>query len=821
MIFQLRLIKVRIIPLLSSLFATIAIIVVLNKQWGIAPPIGKFLSPQHGFWQNAEPVDKDFEETLKLPGLKDKAEIYFDDRMVPHVFASNDEDAYYIQGYLHAKFRLWQMEFQVYAASGRLSELIGRKALNYDREKRRLGMVYAAELEAKEMDKDPVTRVECNAYTAGVNAYIESLKESELPVEYKIINYKPEKWSNLKTALFLKQMTFDLDGDETDFERTNIKAVFGLEDYEKMFPVTQDSLDPIIPKGSIYPPPSLTITQPKIADSLYFQRKDTTFIVPQKPKKDNGSNNWAVSGKKTKSGAPILCNDPHLGLNLPSLWYEMQISTPSFNVYGASLPGGPGVVIGFNDSCAFGLTNAGRDVMDYYDIRFRDESMQDYWFNGRWKKTDFRYEHIVIKGESEMIDTVAYTVFGPVVYDKKFSGMRRRTNGDYYALRWKGHDPSNEFLFFNKLNHAKNYDDYYEALRYLHAPGQNCLYASKSGDIAIWANGQFPAKWKRQGDFIMPGTDSSFMWQGMIPFQENPHLVNPERGYLSSANQLPADPGVYPYYLGGDFLEYRGIIINRYLSKWNNLTPKDMITLQTENYDVFAEMARPIFLRNIDMTALTEEERTYLQTLGSWELHNDADERGPTIFAVLWEQFTKIVWDDDFSKTKLPMVYPDASTLLESILKDSAYKFLDNVNTPAKETLRDDATLAFKKTVAICKLAEGEGRLQWGKYKATRINHLARLAPFGRTDLNVGGGKNCIDAIKEDHGPSWRMVVELTTKTQAFGIYPGGQSGNPGSPYYETFVDNWAAGKYYPLWVMEKSETGDKKIKCKMDLSGQ
>lgn len=812
--------NMRIIPLVISTVTTITLIICLNVQWGKVPPIGRFLSPQHGFWQNAESVDKDFGGDIKLAGLKGKADIYFDDRLVPHVFTTNDEDAYFAQGYLHAKFRLWQMEFQVYAAAGRLSEVIGRKALNYDREKRRLGMVYAAEIAAKEMEKDPVSKMECEAYAAGVNAYISQLKESEIPVEYKLLNYKPEKWSTLKTALFLKAMCYDLAGGESDFEHTNAKAVFGLDDYEKMYPYSQDSLDPIIPRGTVFPPAALTITTPADADSLYFERDDTSSITPQQPQKDNGSNNWVVSGKKTRSGAPILCSDPHLGLNLPSLWYEMQINTPSMNVYGATFPGGPGVIIGFNDSCAFGLTNAGRDVMDYYQIKFRDESMKEYWLNGRWKPTDFRYEHILIKGEPELIDTVAYTVFGPVMFDKKFSGMQRRTNGNYYALRWKAHDPSNEFLFFNRLDHAKNYDDYYNALKYLNTPGQNCLFASKNGDISIWAQGQFPAKWRRQGDFIMPGTDTSYLWQGMIPQQENPHMINPERGYLSSANQLPVDPANYPYYLGGDFPPYRGLIINRYLSKWNNLTPKDMITLQTENYNVFAEMARPVLLRNIDMTALTADEKTYFDTLANWELHNDPDERGPTLFVVLWDTFTRVVWDDEFGKTKLPMVYPFASTLLEGILRDSAYKFLDNINTPAKETLRDDATLAFKKAVAICKLADADGRMQWGRYKGTKINHLARLAPFGRTDLNVGGGTNCINATKEDHGPSWRMVVELTPTTVAYGIYPGGQSGNPGSAYYESFIDSWAAGKYFPLWIMGKEDVSDKKIKCKLSLSG-
>jgi len=811
----------RVIPLAISTAVTVVVIICLNVQWGKAPPLGKFLSPQHGFWQNAESVDKDFGEDLKLTGLKGKAEVYFDDRLVPHIFADNDEDAFFIQGYLHAKFRLWQMEFQVYAAAGRVSELIGNKALNYDREKRRMGMTYAAEIAAKEIEKDPVSKSACDAYTAGVNAYIENLKESELPVEYKLLNYKPEKWSNLKTALFLKMMAFDLAGGENDFEHSNAKSVFGLDDFEKMYPYSQDSLDPIVPKGTIYPPQAIPVKTPDNLDSVYFGKRDTADLAPQQPRKDNGSNNWAVSGKKTKSGAPILCSDPHLGLSLPSIWFEMQITTPSFNAYGATFPGGPCVIIGFNDSCAFGMTNAARDVLDFYEIKFRDESMKEYRFNGRWKQTDFRYEHIGIKGESEMIDTVAYTIFGPVVFDKKFSGNSHRTNGGYYAARWKGHDPSNEFLFFNKLDHAKNYDDFYTALQWFHTPGQNCLFACKKGDIAIWDQGEFPAKWRRQGDFVMPGTDSSYMWQGMIPRQENPHLINPERGFLSSANQLPADPAVYPYYLGGDYPPYRGIIINRYLSQENNITPKDMINLQTENYNVFAEMARPVLLRNINMGTLDQDEKIYFDMLSGWNLHNDPDEKGATLFVVFWDIFTKVVWDDEFARTKLPTVYPFASTLLEGILKDSAYKFLDNINTPAKETLRDDVTLAFKKAVGICKVAEADGRLQWARYKATRINHLARLAPFSRTDLPVGGGTNCINATKEDHGPSWRMVVELTPKTEAYGIYPGGQSGNPGSPYYDSFVDSWAAGKYYPLWVMEKEEVNDKKIKWKMNFSGQ
>jgi len=806
----------KFVPFLISSAITLIIIFALNTRWGPAPAMGEFLSPQHGFWQNAEPIDKDYGQDLQLPGLKEPAEIYLDDRLVPHVFAGNEQDVYYIQGYLHAKFRLWQMEFQTYAAAGRLSELVGPKALNYDREKRRLGMVYAAEIALAEMEKDPVTKSETDAYTAGVNEYISHLKESELPVEYKLLGYKPEKWNNLKTSLFLKFMSLDLAGYEKDFENTNLRSILGYKVYNKMFPISPDSLEPIVPMDTI--PPGIIVKAPKDSDSLYLQNTDTVSVSSTKPDRNNGSNNWAVSGKKTKSGAPILCNDPHLGLNLPSLWFEMQLSCPGFNTYGATFPGAPGVIIGFNDSCAFGFTDGMRDVRDYYEIKFKDESKREYWFNGKWVPSDFRMEHIIQKDAPEFIDTVAYTIFGPVMYDKSFSGSRK-TNNKYYSVRWKAHDPSNELEIFNKLNHAKNYADYQDAIKYLHTPGQNVIFASKNGDIAITAQGEFPAKWKRQGDFVMPGTDSSYMWQGMIPQSENPSMLNPERGFVSSANQLPVQPETYGYYLGGDFLLYRGITINRYLSQWNNIGVEDMMKMQLDNYNPLAGMARPVLINNIDPSQLSAEEKKYYDLLDDWDLHNEAESKGATIFKITWDSLKSIVWNDELGKAGIQGYYPEESTLLEGILKDTAYEFLDNINTPERETLKQDVLSAFKKAAATCKMLESEGKITWGKFKHTHIEHLARLDPFSRLDIENGGGEFSLNAEKYDHGPGWRMIVQLTSNTEAYGIYAGGQSGNPGSPYYDNFIDNWAIGKYYNLWMMARNEETDKRVKAIIRLT--
>ncbi len=819
----------KIVPFFIAAAITTVLVITLNTRLTIggkeAPAFGSFLSPQHGFWQNAEPASENFTANLKFPELTGNVDVYLDDRLVPHIFAVQENDAYFVQGFLHAKFRLWQMEFQTHVAGGRLSEILGGKDirfLNNDRSMRRLGMLYAAEIAEKEMEKDAAIKSEYDAYTAGVNAYINTLTESSLPVEYKLLGYKPEPWSNFKTSLFLKFMSYDLAAREDDFEMTNAKLFFSAADFAKLFPLIQDSLDPVIPKGTAFQPQTIFPVAPANVDSVYLNATAIAVTQNEKHDRDKGSNNWAVSGTKTKSGAPILCNDPHLGLNLPSLWYEMQISTPSFNAYGVSFPGAPSIVIGFNDSCAFGVTNGGRDVRDYYEIQFKDDRRTEYLFNGTYHTTKFRIDTIKIKGQTDFIDSVAYVQLGnnwcPVMYDKTFSGGKT-ANSKNYAVRWTAHDPSNELKFFNLIDRAKNYADYQAAAVNFHTPGQNIAFASKSGDIAIRTQGDWPAKWKGQGDFIMPGTDTNYLWKAMIPQDEVPYQYNPERGFISSANQKPVDDNTYPYYLGRNYPVYRGYEINKRLTAMNNITPQDMMALQTDNHNPFAAMATPLFLKNIAEGALSSDEKNYLDLLKNWNFRNDVGSKGATVFDLLWKNFADTVFNDEYARAPKVIMHPFESSLLEAVLKDSAYKFLDNITTPQTETLADDITAAFKKAAVELKKTETGGSLDWEKYKATHIDHLIKLAPFSRMNLPIGGGANTINAAKQITGPSWRMVVSLTAKTEAYGVYPGGQSGNPGSKYYDSFVDQWAAGKYYALWMMTKEETGDKRVLGKMTFS--
>jgi len=579
-----------------------------------------------------------------------------------------------------------------------------------------------------------------------------------------------------------------------------------------LYPQLSDSSVPIV-NHVWFDSASVKPIQPRTADSLYFKHDTTVHAVEvNKPNRLNGSNNWAVSGSKTASGAPILCNDPHLTLSLPSIWFEMQITTPTMNVYGATFPGSPSVIIGYNDSLAFGFTNAGRDVKDYYQVRFKDASKKEYWFDSAWQPTQLRIEQIKVRGAATVQDTVAYTVFGPVMYDESFTSADT-TNHTALSVRWMAHDVSNEALTWLKLDRAKNYSDYLDAIKGYSCPAQNMLVACKNGDIALWQQGRFPLRWQGQGLYVMPGEDSSYKWQGYIPQAQNPHIMNPAEGFIESANQRPVDSS-YPYFIPGDYAASRGITISRRLSQMQGITPEDMMQLQNSIYDGFAAEAAPVLLKYVLIDSLNDKEKEYVNTLNGWDFNARADTEDETIFKTWWDSLYQTVWSDELSRVPIPSVNPDQQTLLEMLLRDSSLKYADNINTPEVETLPMQVTNALHKAAQKLQALEKENSIAWAKQNNVSIYHLLRTAvlPFGRMGLEVGGCANAINAVHGTHGPSWRMIVHLTNPTQAYGVYPGGQSGNPGSRFYDSFIDTWATGKYYTLWMMKPSEKSDKRV---------
>jgi penicillin amidase len=801
----------RIITALLITACCTFLIYVLDTRIFLQVPLGRLLSPHIGFWQNAEPFEMPKEEELILNGLRNEVNLYYDDRMVPHIFTKNEEDAWFMQGYIHARHRLWQMEFQVLAAAGRVSEIVGEAGLEHDRRFRRLGMVFAAENALQMIEANDTTRKQCNAYTAGVNAYIKSLQTSQLPIEYKLLGYEPELWSNLKSALFLKYMSYDLAGYEKDFELTRARDQFSKADFDLLFPEAADTADPVVAGDSSYVLSRPIPVPPADADSVYFKLGSPSVSTAAKPSPDWGSNNWALHGNKTRSGYPILCNDPHLKLNLPSLWFEMQISSPEFNAYGVTFPGAPGIIMGFNDSCAYGFTNGGRDVRDYYEIPFRDESRTTYYFDSAWYASRYRVEEIRIRNKPSLFDTVIYTHIGPVMYDRNY-GMERSRSNDNYAVRWKAHDPSNEMMFFNRMVRIRNHSDYRASLPHLQAPGQNVIFASRSGDIAITTQGKFPAKWKGQGDFIMPGWDSAYQWPYDIPFESNPAQFNPERGFVSSANQIPSD-SAYPYYLGRDYPSIRGFQVNKKLSDMRNAGIFEMMSLQTDNYNLFADKSLKVLLPALDSGKWNAAEADELAKLKSWNCRNDAGSREALFFELLWNHLYEAVFDDDFAGKPGPIATPAHYVLLEALGRDSVFRFVDDVSTTQKEDLKSIAAMAFRKTISEMNAVKEKNRLKdWSSYLDVQINHLLRIPDFSKKVMGMGGNKYCINAMKSQEGPGWRMIIHLNPENEAYGIYAGGQEGNPGSRYYDNFIRPWSENKYFKLWMMKEDEKNDKKV---------
>lgn len=767
---------------------TLAIVIFLNNSWDVGtriPPFGKFLDPFRGFWRNGERGRKDFSKLL--PGLKGEVRVLYDSTLIPHIEAANDEDLCFAQGFITAQDRLWQMEFQVLAGAGRISEIVGKKALDHDRTQRRLGIVFGAQNSLHSMEQDATCKKVLDAYTAGVNAYIKSLSGKDFPIEYKLLDYKPELWTNLKTTILLKVMAQTLNMGDKDLEMTHALKLWGADMVNFLYPDWENVSDPIVDN-----PGAWKFDAVNKRDTTALALPDDFIHVPPhvKPSPDNGSNNWAVSGKKTATGSPLLCNDPHLNLTLPSLWYIIHLHTPQMNVMGSSIPGAPGVIIGFNDSIAWGVTNAQRDLCDYYKIKFKDKNRNEYWSDGTWKKSVKVLEKFRIRGDETFSDTLVYTHQGPVTYDPNF----HHSGKENIAFRWIAHDASREVLAFYKLNRAHSFDDYLQALKFYESPAQNFAFASVSGDIAMRIQGKFPARRKYEGKFLLDGTRTSQEWQYFIPPEHAIGYKNPSRGFVSSANQYPCDT-TYPYYITATSYEaYRNRRINQRLGEMNTIKPEDMMGLQNDNFNLKASECLPTWLAMLDNTHFSGDEKAAFQKLNSWNFYNDIDSEGATFFDVWWKEAYAMIWDEMEAES---IDFPTDYETIKWIKENPAFLFFDNKKTAEVETAPVIVRKSF--STAVAKLKDKKNQLRWADYKDTFIGHLLQGLPAFSYHVQHGGNRQIVNATKRTHGPSWRMVVSLEKDVRAWGTYPGGQSGNPGSPYYNTFLQDWANGKYTQL----------------------
>ncbi|MCU0236875.1 MAG: penicillin acylase family protein [Acidobacteria bacterium] len=806
---------------LKAIFALLvlaAALWALQARHGSLPPLATFLDPVNGFWRNNAASDA-IPETLSIAGLRGQVTVVWDDRHVPHIFAANEDDLYRAQGYLTARDRLWQMDFLSRYAGGRLAEVIGPRVLEMDLLQRRLGMTWGAENFLKGIAGDAAMRRILTAYCNGVNAYVDALKPAAYPVEYKILGYAPSRWTPFDIALLLKYMAWDLTGYGNELGLTRTRQAAGEAVIDALFPFFAPFQDPVIPAGTAWAP----APSPPVPSRNGAARPGAGPVAAADPFGEPvGSNNWVVAGKKTKSGFPILCDDPHLQLTLPSIWYEVQLSAPGLNVRGVSLPGAPGVVIGFNEKIAWGVTNAGSDVLDFFQLRFRDSRQREYAWGETWRPLTWRREEIRVRGNKTVVENVPYTHLGPLPFAASRPG-RPDWIPEGAAMRWTGHDASAILDALYRLNRARGYEDFKAAIAGFDCPAQNFAYAGSDGRIAIWHNGKFPLRARGQGRYLLDGSDPQSEWAGWVPMDRVPHSEDPERGFVSSANQSPTGDA-YPYYLGWDYGTFeRGRRINELLETATGISGADMARMQGDALSLRARTILPRLLAILNTAPLTAVERERAEGLARWDFVHRAESTEPTVFSRFFVELYKAIWDDDLERGGKLFLAPKADVTMDLILGDAGSPFFDDAATPEKESLADIVVRAFRRALALLQEERGafSPRWRWGQANPVVIGHLGRIPGLGAPALAVSGGRGVINAASGGHGPSWRMVVELGPGVKAWGSLPGGAAGNPGSRFYDDGVRDWAAGRAVELLFLRSAAEAHPRIAARTSLRGK
>ncbi len=762
------------------------------------PPLAKFLNPANGVWNNAE-ASVFNNEILKFPNLSGKPEIIYDERMVPHIYADNVKDALFLQGYVEAENRLFQMDFMTRAASGRLSEVMGAITLPIDKERLRSQIDTAASNAVIGWQKNKKEYAYMQSYVDGVNAYISQLKPKDYPYEYKLLNFSPEPWTVKKSALVYKSMADVLAGGSYDMENSNSLYVLGNELYSKIYPENEDGGYPVIPPVNkhTFENPQKNNPKDEVIAKPYYKQNYKNRIPGV------GSNNWAVSGEKTKSKSPILCNDPHLGLTLPSIWIEEHICTPETNAYGVSFPGFPGILIGFNDFIAWGETNVGQDVEDLFEIEWKDQKRTKYIVDGKEISPKIVVKEIKIKNAPSVFDTLIFT-------NKGIVKMKSHDAKSDIAVRWLAVDEQKEpeFMTFVDVMQSKNYIEFQKSINQFNTPAQNFLFASKSGDIALNVNGKFPIRQFQDGLFVEHGNKSNTDWDAYIPREQNPSIFNPKSGYVASTNQRSAAPN-YPFYYTGKFEHARNKVINDSLSRKNDFDIEEMKKLQSNTLNMFAYQSIPSIINVLENSKISNP---LIGQLKSWNCKYDASSLMPTVFEELFNKIYENTFEEILMhKDTLDILYPESWRLTNLISKDTKSIIWDDVRTKDKVESMEEVVL--KSFQEITSTQNASNLLKpWSVRRPVNILHYTRIPAFSAKDLTVSGTPDALSAVNATFGPSWRMIVSLEKNTKAYGVFPGGQSGNPLSNFYKNMIPDWVNNRYHRL-NPEKDKTKLKYLK--------
>ena len=773
-----------------------------------APPLGPLLDPVHGILASARGAGFRDELAARIPGLTDSVTVLYDARGVPHIFARSEVDAYRALGFVVARDRLFQLELQTRAAAGTLTELAGSVALPLDREMRALGLPRAAERKLAALDTADVGYKAMVAYGEGVNAWIDALEPSALPIEYHLLGARPARWAPINGIHLLNRMGYTLSFSDEEIRRLGARDMVSPEAFDAIYPFDNPIQEPIQPAGRTAPRYALRRLPPPgvpVSDPVSGGTAATSPVAPSAsgptPGEAVGSNNWAVAPSRSASGRALLAGDPHLDLTLPSIWYEAHLVVPGvLDVYGVTIPGAPTIIIGFNRDVAWTFTNTQADVVDYYAETVDDLAAPTrYMLDGQWTPLEIRVEQYLTAGGSVVsVDTMRYTHRGP---------MQRAPRG-WVSMRWTLFEPSREMGNFIEATRARTVADWMEHMATYIAPAQNMLVADRSGAIAIRSTGVYPIRpGDGRGDVIRDGSKSASDWTGWWPVAGYPQAVNPPQGFLASANQQPIDPAVNPAYLGADwYAPWRALRINQLLRTDSVITPDAMRRYQTDPGSARADAFVPYFLAAARGAPASDTAARAAGLLAEWDRRYTTDNERAVLFEYAMRELGCSTWDElrvACVGRRGPVPQPNDVVLLE-LLQDSTNAWWDVRGTALVErrdaVVRGSLSRAFARAVREHGDPAGGG-WRWAGIQQARIPHLLGLPAFAAPAVPVLGGPSTLNPTGGQFGASWRMVVELGDDVRGWAVYPGGQSGNPLSPRYLDRLDTWTKGELDTLIV--------------------
>ncbi len=623
------------------------------------------------------------EGTVELSVLENEVTVITDEDGVPHIQADNARDLYIAQGYIQADRRMFQMELSRRQASGMLSEVIGEDAVNQDKYFRTLGLRRAAEESYEVYSEESIEVLE--DFATGVNAYIEEAKaNNSLPIEFKLMGFEPEEWTPVDSLTIGKFMAFDLGGhwEQQAFNYYLLNEYDEEKAYE-LFPAYPENRPAIIKEEEL-----------DIAASF------EDAIIPHP---FNGSNNWVVSGDKTASGMPLLADDPHLGLATPSIWLQMHLeSEDELNVSGVIFAGVPGIILGHNDQIAWGVTNTGPDVQQLYIEKRNPDNANEFLYEDEWEEAEIIEEPIKVKDGETIHYEVTETRHGPVI-----SEFAEDTGKEtVLSLRWTALDASTELEAIMEMNRAADWEEFEEGLEKFLVPAQNFVFASQDGTIAYKANGKIPI-YEDGKDALLPlnGWEAENEWQDFIPFDELPAVVNPEKGFIATANNKIA-PDSYPYHISNVWAQpYRYERIEEVLESGDNFTVEDMQNLQMDQTDLRAREFVPFFQEALNDAELTEQEQEALKLLADWNFTADKDKPQPLIFEHWMQEIQNEIYEGKIPDTMRSLFSTESQSIdnMLRLARDGEQSIWLDENGGVENVLHGSLQAALEK------LAEGYG----------------------------------------------------------------------------------------------------------------